>query len=187
VASSIILAGWVVLTGALHVDGFMDSCDGLLIHADRERRLEIMSDSRVGGFGVVGGALLLLTKYSALVTLANWARPVALIMAPTLGRAAMSLAILAFPSARREGMGYLIKTQARWHHAALAVGQAAVVSALAGGMLGLMFAAIAGLATLGLGAWMNSRLNGLTGDTYGALAESVELLVLLTLTVKGVW
>src|SRR3954468_15825082 len=56
----------LVLTGALHFDGFLDSCDGLFGYHSTERRLEIMRDSRVGTFGVAGGICLLALKYAGL-------------------------------------------------------------------------------------------------------------------------
>ena len=62
----LVLVVWVTFTRALHVDGFMDCCDGLFGGFTPERRLEIMRDSRVGAFGVVGGALLVLAKYTFL-------------------------------------------------------------------------------------------------------------------------
>ena len=55
VAAALLLALWAGLTGLLHLDGLMDSCDGLLPPAEPARRLEIMKDSRVGAFGVIGG------------------------------------------------------------------------------------------------------------------------------------
>ncbi len=69
VAAALLLLAWVTLTGALHLDGFIDCCDGLLAPVPRERRLEILRDVHAGAFGIVGVALLLLTKYAALVAL----------------------------------------------------------------------------------------------------------------------
>src|SRR5512137_1301144 len=103
VASALVLAAWVGLTGALHLDGFLDTCDGLLGGHSPEERLRIMRDERVGAFAVTGGVLLLLVKYAALAALPG--RAPALILAPTLGRWGMALAIAAFPYARPEGLG----------------------------------------------------------------------------------
>ena len=62
----LVLVVWVGLTGMLHLDGFMDACDGLLPPRDPARRLEIMKDSRVGAMGLVTVACLLLVKTAAL-------------------------------------------------------------------------------------------------------------------------
>ena len=55
-----------LLTGGLHLDGFMDTCDGLFSLRAPEERLAIFRDSRVGSFGVVGAATLLLLQWTAL-------------------------------------------------------------------------------------------------------------------------
>ena len=53
----------IVLTGGIHIDGWMDSADGFFSYRDKPRRLEIMSDPRLGAFGVIGGIVLLLGKF----------------------------------------------------------------------------------------------------------------------------
>ena len=59
----LVLLAWVILTGGLHLDGFGDSCDGLLATVDPARRLEIMKDPRAGSWAVIGLVLLLLGKW----------------------------------------------------------------------------------------------------------------------------
>lgn len=54
------LIAWIVITGGFHLDGLMDTCDGIFSGKPRERMLEIMKDSRVGAFGVIGFACILL-------------------------------------------------------------------------------------------------------------------------------
>ncbi|WP_046213019.1 adenosylcobinamide-GDP ribazoletransferase [Paenibacillus wulumuqiensis] len=68
-ASVLALCLWIGLTGALHLDGWMDSADGLLSHRSREQMLDIMKDSRVGAMGVIACVLLLGLKGSLLYTL----------------------------------------------------------------------------------------------------------------------
>ena len=63
---AVVLTFWLVLTGALHADGFLDTCDGLLGGRTTEERLSIMRDPHVGSFAVIGGVLLLLLKFTAL-------------------------------------------------------------------------------------------------------------------------
>ena len=67
VRSAIVLAAWVLLTGALHLDGFLDACDGLLGGFTPEKRLDIMRDERVGAYALSGGVLLLLAPVQRLV------------------------------------------------------------------------------------------------------------------------
>ena len=73
--AAILLAALAAATRALHLDGLMDICDGVFGGHTRERRLEIMQDSRVGAFGVAGGVVILLWKYAALLSLLTAAAP----------------------------------------------------------------------------------------------------------------
>ncbi len=179
VAAALVLATWVILTRALHLDGFMDACDGLFGGFTPEQRLAIMRDSRVGAFGVAGGVLVLLTQFA--VIQAALAGPLALLIAPVLGRWAMALALVAFPYARAEGLGRAMKDHARWPQAALATATALAAAWLAARWAGLLALAVAGLTAL-LGAWFAlRRIPGLTGDIYGALGVATELAGLLSL------
>ena len=95
---------WVLLTGALHLDGFLDACDGLLGGFTSEKRLEIMRDERVGAYALSGGILLLLIQFSALSALDS-GRLSALLLAPVLGRWGITLALIVSPYARQNGLG----------------------------------------------------------------------------------
>ena len=75
-----------VVTGALHLDGLADVCDGLAARGGRERFLAVMKDSRVGAVGVVGLVLAILLKYEALVHLLPEMRREALFLFPMLAR-----------------------------------------------------------------------------------------------------
>jgi adenosylcobinamide-GDP ribazoletransferase len=180
VSAAVVLAAWVAFTGALHLDGFLDACDGLFGGRTPESRLHIMRDERVGAFGLAGGALLLLLKYTALAAIPS--RNEALFLAPTLGRWGMALAVVAFPYARAEGLGRTMKDQAGWLQAVLATVVALAVAWLAGSWWGLAALVLAGAATWALGRFVLTRLPGLTGDVYGAVCETLETLVLLLLT-----
>jgi adenosylcobinamide-GDP ribazoletransferase len=185
VRSALILAVWVALTGALHLDGFLDTCDGLLGGYDAEQRLRIMRDERVGAYAFAGGALLLLVKFSALSSLGNRLLP-ALLLAPSLGRGAITAALVAYPYARSEGLGKEMKENASslqvWV-ASMTVLALAVGLTLWVGSLVILFALI----SAGLTAWLVvrfslQRLPGLTGDIYGSINELVELSVLLVMS-----
>jgi adenosylcobinamide-GDP ribazoletransferase len=180
--SALLLALWVLLTGALHLDGFLDSCDGLLGGFTPERRLEIMRDERVGAYALSGGILLLLIQFSALSAL-DPARQAALLLAPALGRWGVALALIVFPYARPSGLGKEIKDHARLPQALLA-SLFALAALLASAWLSNIWAAAAALAA-GVIAWTGitrftlKRIPGLTGDIYGATSLLVETAVLL--------
>jgi adenosylcobinamide-GDP ribazoletransferase len=177
VTAALVLALWVLLTGALHLDGFLDSCDGLFGGHTLEARLRIMRDERAGAFAVIGGVLLLLVKYACLAGLAS--RAVALVVVPTVARWGMAVAVVAFPYARPEGLGRCMKDHAGWWQVTLASLTALVTATLAAHWLGLVVVALAAVATAVAGAFILRRLRGLTGDSYGALCEMLEALTLL--------
>ena len=181
VAAIAVLIAWIALTGALHFDGLIDTCDGVFGGWTPERRLEIMRDSRAGAFGVAGGGLLLLTKYAALTDLP--AGSMALLFAPVLGRWAMVLAMFAFPYARELGLGRDVKDNVRRSHVALASG-ITVASVFLAGWLGFAALVVTVAAVLLISAFLLRRLPGLTGDSYGALCEVVEALVLIFFAVR---
>lgn len=177
ISAVLIMAVWLLASGAIHFDGFLDSCDGLFGGKTPEQRLEIMRDHRVGAFAVAGGGLLLLLRFSALSALPD--RTLALILAPTLGRWAMSLAIVGFPYARKQGLGRAMKDHAGWRQAALATLIVVGVVLAVGRWQGLA-ALVAAFLTALLGAlFIQTRIPGLTGDSYGALCELTEVAVLL--------
>lgn len=172
------LAAWVVLTGGLHLDGFADSCDGLLATTTPERRLEIMKDPRAGSWAVAGVVVLLLGKWAALGSIA----PVWLIAPPVAGRWAMALAVCAFPNARPGGMGAYMRAGLGRLQIVVATVSAAIVAVALGWQAVVAIGAAFG-AAMGIGHWAAGRLGGgLTGDVYGALCELAELACLLALT-----
>jgi adenosylcobinamide-GDP ribazoletransferase len=171
-------------TGALHLDGLADTLDGLAGGATRDRRLEIMRDSRIGAFGAAGLVLVLLLQWALLVDLVSpWRRP-ALLLFPTLGRGAMAAAIAAFPYARSSGLGTLFRLHIWPWQAPLAL----IISlGLAGACFGVSGVALWGamlLCALGVGFLLTSKLGGLTGDCYGAICEITQLAI-LTLIVSA--
>jgi adenosylcobinamide-GDP ribazoletransferase len=182
VAAALVLVVWVGLTGMLHLDGFMDSCDGLLPPRERTRRLEIMKDSRVGAFGVVGGVLLLLVKFTALAALPEESRLAMLVAAPVLARWAMTWQMARYPRARSGGLGVLFTTGLGWPQVTTASAVAVGVAFFLLGWLGLIVLAGAWLAATLVAGLAMARLGGLTGDVYGATGEVVEAALLVIMT-----
>jgi adenosylcobinamide-GDP ribazoletransferase len=183
VSAALVLAAWVLFTGALHLDGFLDSCDGLLGGHTAEQRLAIMRDERVGAFGLAGGVLLLLVKYAALTAIPASGgmvpRPVALILAPVLGRWGMALAVWAFPYGRVEGLGHTIKAHTGRRELFLATAIALGSALLAAGWIGAVAMILATAVVGGVARFALVRLPGLTGDLYGAICEMAEAATLL--------
>ncbi len=166
-----VLATLALLTGALHEDGLSDTADGLLGGRSRERRLEIMKDSRIGSFGALALVLVVLASWSALEALiargAFWGP---LIAAAALSRAPMAVVMAALPPARPGGLsagtGRPSPTVA-----GTATGLALVLAILTLGTAALapVLAAVLLPALLALAA--NRMIGGQTGDILGACQQ----------------
>ncbi|RLC93212.1 MAG: adenosylcobinamide-GDP ribazoletransferase [Chloroflexi bacterium] len=171
----------VAITGALHLDGLADTCDGVMLRTSPRERLRIMADSHVGTFGVVGVCLIILLKYVALSAISDDLRVPALLLMPSLSRWAMVFAIGSFTYARETGTGQTFKSQASSGRVAIASVMAIVISVTVAGYGGLALIAALCCVVFGMASWFRQRLGGLTGDTYGAISEVVEVLVLILL------
>ena len=171
----------VVVSGGIHLDGFMDMCDGLFASRGRERALEIMKDSRVGSFAVIGIVLLLLLKYSLYFDLLYSAVMVpALLAAFVFSRFMLLCCMVAFPSAREEGLGVTVKRYLTRADLVWGVLLILAIFALWGGLYPLLIALLLSFfVIMGFAALVNRFLHGLTGDIYGAMAELGEAVFLL--------
>ena len=174
-----------VLTGALHLDGVIDTFDGLFTGANPERRLAIMRDPRAGSYGVVAVVVLLALKLAALASLPLTLRTPALILAPCLGRWGIVLATGVFAYARPEGMGRDFKESIRWSHVAVAGIIALGAASVLAGVGGMLVWTVVCAAVLLSGRWISSRLGGLSGDIYGAICEITETGVLVAFGVQA--
>lgn len=180
--AALLLTLWVLLSGALHLDGLADSADAWLGgFGDRERTLQIMKDPRSGPIAVVTLMLVLLLKFCALWVLLERGVGGLLLLAPVVGRAALLGLFLTTPYVRPGGLGAaLAEHLPRRAGAAMLLGCAVLCAAL-GGWPGLWVLLLAGVAFAWLRRLMCQRLGGTTGDTAGALLELLELVVLLGL------
>jgi adenosylcobinamide-GDP ribazoletransferase len=186
VSTALLLVTWVALTGALHLDGFLDCCDGLLAAKLPEKRLEILRDTQSGAFAVVGAVCLLMLKFTALLELAADLRTAALLAIPALTRAAMVYAARAYPYARSgPGLGRLFREALTWREVIVAAAVAVAAAGLALGALGLALALCVWLMTVVIAWWVQRRIPGLTGDVYGAINELTEVGALLCLLVAA--
>ncbi|KRE83986.1 hypothetical protein ASG89_12385 [Paenibacillus sp. Soil766] len=199
-AAVLLLTIWVILTGGLHLDGLMDTADGILSHRPREQMLEIMKDSRVGAMGVIVCVLHLLLKFSLLYTLLDASQAegqgsllVLLAIVPIWSRWFMVAAIRMWPYARpNSGLGSLFRGVNSTHvTVSLIVALLTTTlcicttnpTSLPSWSIVLSFMTITRLVGGGIAAYISSKLGGLTGDTYGALNELLESVLLLAVIV----
>ncbi len=182
VANVLLLVSLAALTGALHLDGFVDTCDGLAGHRTVEERWRIMHDSRAGGIGVIAAILLLLVKYVSLDNIPPTLMMTTLLLMPVVSRWAMVYAVFAYPYARPSGLGKVFKEQTNWPKFTLAtlitLGLAIALVPMVH-LTGLLLMLGVWIMTVLVAAYFKSQLNGLTGDTYGAINELAEVCVLI--------
>jgi adenosylcobinamide-GDP ribazoletransferase len=179
-AAALLTATLAVLTGFLHLDGLIDTCDAAFAHRTRTERLAIARDPRAGAFGVVGVVLALLLKAALLAGPLAGHRTAVFISFPALARATMTTAVVIAPAARgTAGLGGGVKEFARPWMAVAAVVIALVPTALLlrwDAIALLLGAAIGGG---GIGLFAVRRLGGTTGDVFGAICECAEIGALL--------
>jgi cobalamin 5'-phosphate synthase/cobalamin synthase len=179
VVNVLIITALVAFTGARHLDGLAHTADALVSHKTSQARLEIMSDKRVGSFGIIAVAGLLLVKYIALDSLPQSLLLSTLIYLPVLSRWTMVYAIFSFGSARLSGTDGDFKRGTRWYGLLVATLTALVITFFLAGLPGLVvmvgvLAAVALFAT-----YLKGRFGGLTVATYGAVIEFVEVVTLV--------
>ena len=179
VAGALFVVADLAITGMLHVDGLMDSADGLLPPMDRSRRLEAMADPRAGAFGVAAAVATVLVRYAAVVTL----RPAILLVGGLwcLSRSFIAIVARTRPPARPDGglAGAFMGGSRRYP---LWIGGAVGFGLAAGWRVGpgLAAAASAVLGGVAVVALAQRRIGGYTGDVLGAsavVAETVGLAV----------
>ena len=182
-ASALCLAGWVLLSGGLHLDGLIDLVDGLAgAHGNPQRLLAIMKEPRVGALGVIALVLTLLLKWAALLVLLTEAPLLVLVVAPLLARASVLLLFLWLPYRSEAGIasGYSeLVAPGRLLGAVLAacILTAAVLPMRPFCLVLLMIA----LAFACYRWFLLKHLGGFTGDGAGAWIELTELAVVVLL------
>jgi adenosylcobinamide-GDP ribazoletransferase len=180
VAAALAVAATLAVTGCLHEDGLADTADGFGGGDTRERKLEIMRDSRIGTYGVCALTLSILLRVAALASFAKPALAVwALIAAHAGARAALPLFMALVPPARRDGLAF-------------AAGRPSSDRVITTSVLGIVILAVAlgpahGIAALvfllvivALMAWLSVvQIEGQTGDVLGAVEQASEIVILL--------
>ncbi len=170
-----------LITGALHLDGLADVCDGLAARGDKERFLAVMKDSRVGAVGVVGLVLGLLLKYTALLSLTIYQKTAGLLLFPMVARYCQVLILAHATAARNDGLGACFLNGCGTTQRSLATATVIPLCWLIGGISGLITLATAIPLALGVRIYFSRRLGGISGDIVGFGSELAELAALLTI------
>ncbi len=188
VRSTVVVLLWLSLTGGLHLDGAMDTADGLAVTSP-ERRLVAMADSLTGAFGVMTAIGILGLKVLSLSAISSDSRWIVLLVVPAWARWAQVLAVSLYPYLKAEGKGAMHSRGVEpWPDlmggfAALLL--VAAVQIYLQPQYWLLIAAVQGVG-LGLsypvGKYFDRCFGGHTGDTYGAVVEWAEAIGLCLLT-----
>jgi len=178
-AAAVVVVAWIIVTGGLHLDGVADTADGLLGGKDRQERLLIMQDSRIGSFGVLAILSVVILKLVFILELTGTCRIGVILIAPAGARWFQVLALAAYPAARDEGLGLFFKNHMRRQEIFIALG-----IALTGTLAFLQwqgFVLLVGTTLILLipASLLSARLGGLTGDIYGSLTELFELVFMV--------
>jgi len=179
---ALLITALAVVTGALHLDGLADVCDGIAARGSRERFMEIMKDSRVGAVGVVGVVLGLLLKWQALVGVAIEIKWQALLLFPVITRFCQVQSIVFGRNARQDGLGSVLVSGAGKTQFVVAAVLALASSWFLLGINGLVVLAAAMISTALIQAWFTTKIGGITGDVIGCTSELNEILILLLLS-----
>ncbi len=189
VAAILCLIASVLLTGALHEDGFMDVCDGFGGGWTKERILDIMKDSRIGAFGVLGIGLLLMLKVATLLSLPASIVPMALFAGHSVSRFASISLLYTYDYVRQDETskaGPVVRkmTLAEWFFAAFwgltpVVIWAGWSAARLQILLTLICLALVWLARREMGRYFFHKIGGYTGDCLGAVQQVTEVVFYL--------
>lgn len=172
------------LTRGLHLDGFADTVDGLASGGTREKILEVMRDSRIGAFGVIGLILLIGAKYLALDQIPSASIYYSLILMTVTGRNSMVLVCFRSPYARLEGgLAKPFAENLIAREMAFSLASAFGIALLLLGVKGILVFLGVSLFSLAYRFFFIKKLGGVTGDILGAGNELVELLCLILLII----
>lgn len=183
IEAGILLTVWVLITGALHLDGLADSTDAWLGgYGDQNRTLEIMKDPCSGPAAVVVIVLILLLKFSALVVV-EWQ---VLLLAPVLARTSVMILLATTPYVRAGGMAEAavkhLDKRAVWIVLLLVLSLSVLLLQKYSGALVILLVIAYLLRRL-----MIKRIQGTTGDTAGAMIEVMEVSILLVFIWRAVY
>ena len=178
VLAAVLIISHIFITGALHLDGFSDTCDGLFSGQPKDRILEIMRDSRVGAMGVAGVVSLLILKYSLFVSISHEMLGKSLILTFAFSRWAQVLACYLSKYARAEGKGKSFIGNVDQKYVIRGAVFTLVLFLFLAGLKGLMVFFISIIPVIVFINYIKSKLNGMTGDTVGATNEIAEVFVL---------
>lgn len=185
ITAGLALAAMIVVTGALHEDGLADTADGLWGGWTRERRLEIMKDSRIGAYGVLALVLATGLRWAALAEIGTAANlPLAILVAAIVSRAPMVAVMHVLPNARADGLSSATG-RPNGGPACVACVIAVAFGSLFIGVSMLWVALLLLLSTALVIVVASRKIGGQTGDILGATQQVSEIVTLVA--ISAIW
>lgn len=170
----------IVLTGGFHMDGLGDTFDGFFSNKDKERIIEIMKDSRIGTFSGIALICDILFKTFAIYFLIVEGHSLGIVLAPVVSRFCMTLAFKIGKSAKKGGLGNLFIGNIGMVEFAISFVITACIGVFTvGWQMTAWTIGLSAIATVAFNFYCVSKIDGMTGDTIGAVNEIVEVLVLV--------
>ncbi len=172
----------LLLTGGLHLDGLMDTCDAIFSHRDRETRLKILSDTHAGSFAVMGCVVLIMAKtllFSELLTFSVSISSLALI--PVYSRLGMGVLLNNLPFAKSGGLAVMLGSSRNkrdnFTFLATFIALSIVSIKIIPAMIILCLASHVVIC--------KKIFGGITGDLLGAFVEASEVIMLMGMVISG--
>ena len=176
----------LLITGGIHVDGFMDTMDALSSYGTREKKLEILKDPHIGSFSVISLAVYGLMYLAAFYLVTDSGLTGIICCGFFLARTLSGLGVMLFPPAKNEGMSYTIRLESESHRviALLAIEAAICIILMAViSLWGLIIALAAFVSWLWYYYRSEKEFGGVTGDTAGYFLLICELVMMITAAV----
>ena len=182
VAVLVVLSG-ILVTGALHLDGLGDSCDGIFAFKGKDKVIEIMKDSRIGTYACIAIIFDTLIKIFSFAAISNIKASLIIIATPIIGRMALVFLFYIGKCAKSTGTGNLFIGNVGKKEVIISLlVSITLVLLLIGITKGIILIVVALIFTMGFNKYCNNKIGGLTGDTLGANNELVEILILIVFT-----
>lgn len=177
---------WIIyiwITGAIHLDGFSDTIDGIFSNRDKEKMLEIMKDSRIGAFGVIGIIILLISN----ITLTSYIGLKYILLVPIVSRTLAIFSASISDYARESGMGKIFMDHVNTKESSLAFAFLAIITVVFFGVKTIVPIVICILVSLYLTRYITKKIGGMTGDTIGFIIEITQIIFLFSIYILRSW
>lgn len=176
VAATFCVFANIIITGALHLDGLADTCDGVFSSRTKERMLEIMKDSRIGAFGTIALLFDILFRIAFIYSINSDIVIYSILLSPVVAKTLVGYLAFSSKDAREgKGMGSLFMSvkDNKPLIGCIVIGFGIVYGVF--GSIGIMLMLFCFIICILFRNYIYSKLDGMTGDTFGAANEIIEL------------